>query len=61
MTQLTQHFKKQLVRQLEKVEWMDEETRRRAIIKAEHINYKSGFPDYIFNETYMNENWGMVS
>uniref|UniRef100_A0A915Q6Z7 Peptidase M13 N-terminal domain-containing protein n=1 Tax=Setaria digitata TaxID=48799 RepID=A0A915Q6Z7_9BILA len=61
MNDLTKHFKNELIKQLETVDWMDDETRRRAIIKAKHINYKSGFPSYIFNESYMEENWAMAS
>lgn len=61
MTDLTKHFKDELIKQLETVDWMDEKTRQRAILKAENINYKSGFPQYIFNETYMLDNWMLVS
>ncbi|VDK30069.1 unnamed protein product [Gongylonema pulchrum] len=57
MNDLTKHFKNELIKQLEAVDWMDEGTRKRAILKAEHINYKSGFPSYLFNETYMMDNW----
>lgn len=61
MNDLTKHFKNELIKQLQTVDWMDEETRRRAVIKAQHINYKSGFPSYIFNESYMEKNWALVS
>lgn len=61
MNDLIKHFKSELVKQLQTVEWMDEETRRRAVIKAKHINYKSGFPPYIFNESYMEKNWALAS
>ncbi|VDM96982.1 unnamed protein product [Thelazia callipaeda] len=60
MNDLTKHFKNELIRQLQTVDWMDNETRRRAIKKAKHINYKSGFPSYIFNETYMQKNWNLA-
>lgn len=59
MNDLTKHFKNELIKQLQNVDWMDEETRRRAVIKAQHINYKSGFPPYIFNESYMEKNWAL--
>ncbi|VDO28865.1 unnamed protein product [Onchocerca flexuosa] len=59
MNDLTKHIKRELIKQLQTVDWMDEETRQRAIIKAQHINYKSGFPLYIFNESYMKENWAL--
>ncbi|KAM3716821.1 Neprilysin-21 [Dirofilaria immitis] len=59
MNDLTKHFKSELIKQLQDVDWMDNETRQRAIIKAQHINYKSGFPSYIFNESYMKENWAL--
>lgn len=60
MTELTTYFKNELITQLQNVDWMDHLTKRRAIEKAECIEYKSGFPPYIFNETWMNENWGTV-
>uniref|UniRef100_A0A0R3RW48 Peptidase_M13 domain-containing protein n=1 Tax=Elaeophora elaphi TaxID=1147741 RepID=A0A0R3RW48_9BILA len=60
MNELTKHFKNELIKQLKTVDWMDGETRRRAVIKAQHINYKSGFPSYIFNESYMEKNWALL-
>ncbi|CAG9535457.1 unnamed protein product [Cercopithifilaria johnstoni] len=59
MNDLTKHFKNELIKQLKAVDWMEEETRQRAIIKAQRINYKSGFPPYIFNESYMEKNWDL--
>ncbi|VDK42045.1 unnamed protein product [Anisakis simplex] len=58
MTELTTYFKNELISQLHSVDWMDDMTKKRAIEKAKCIEYKSGFPSYIFNETWMNQNWG---
>uniref|UniRef100_A0A158Q2M1 Neprilysin n=1 Tax=Dracunculus medinensis TaxID=318479 RepID=A0A158Q2M1_DRAME len=60
MFELTTYFKNELVTQLNNVDWMDEITRRKAIIKAKHVQYKSGFPPYIFNKTWMNSIWGHI-
>ncbi|MFH4979232.1 hypothetical protein AB6A40_005941 [Gnathostoma spinigerum] len=58
MTELTTFFKEELINQLKKVDWMDNGTRRRAIEKAKFIEYKSGYPKYLFNDSWMAENWG---
>ncbi|ULT91529.1 hypothetical protein L3Y34_009258 [Caenorhabditis briggsae] len=60
MTELTSYLKNEFIKQLHVLDWMDETTRRRAISKANMIEYKSGFPMVLFNDTWMEKNWGMV-
>jgi len=37
---------------------MDAKTKQRAIGKANYIQYKNGYPLYLFNDTWMQQNWG---
>lgn len=60
MTELTTYLKNEFIKQLHVLDWMDEATRKRAISKANMIEYKSGFPSLIFNDTWMEKNWGIV-
>lgn len=60
MTELTSYLKNEFIKQLHVLDWMDEITRRRAISKANMIEYKSGFPMVLFNDTWMEKNWGMI-
>ncbi|CAJ0950452.1 unnamed protein product, partial [Mesorhabditis belari] len=60
MTELTHYLKSEFMKQLRILDWMDEATRKRAINKAERIEYKNGFPPFIFNDTTMQKHWGMV-
>lgn len=49
------------MRQLRLLDWMDAVTKERAIRKANAIEYKSGYPTQLFNDTWMKRNWGFVS
>ncbi|CAK9295486.1 unnamed protein product [Gordionus sp. m RMFG-2023] len=40
---------------LESVDWMDSETKNLAALKTDAIEAKVGYPDYIFNQTYMED------
>ncbi|KAM9436140.1 phosphate-regulating neutral endopeptidase PHEX [Clarias gariepinus] len=42
-------------------EWMDAETKKRAIEKAHAVLPKVGYPDFILNNTYINENIKQLS
>uniref|UniRef100_A0A0N5AXE2 Neprilysin n=1 Tax=Syphacia muris TaxID=451379 RepID=A0A0N5AXE2_9BILA len=57
MNEMTKYFKNELILQLRKSDWMDSTTRQRAIEKAEYVEYKSGYPPYIYNETWMKAIW----
>ncbi|CAI5450802.1 unnamed protein product [Caenorhabditis angaria] len=59
MTELTSYLKNEFIKQLKVLDWMDEVTRNRAISKANMIEYKSGFPAQILNDTWMDKNWGL--
>jgi predicted metalloendopeptidase len=61
MDELTHYLKQTFIRQLRSLDWMDDMTKRRAIEKANYIQYKNGYPQYLFNDTWMQENWGYVS
>ncbi|KAK0411239.1 hypothetical protein QR680_005556 [Steinernema hermaphroditum] len=52
--------KSAFINQLHKLEWMDAATKERAIEKAHFIQYKSGYPQTLFNATWMAENWGLM-
>uniref|UniRef100_A0A1I7XPG6 Peptidase_M13 domain-containing protein n=1 Tax=Heterorhabditis bacteriophora TaxID=37862 RepID=A0A1I7XPG6_HETBA len=59
MTELTTYLKGEFIKQLHILDWMDDGTRRRAVEKAGMIEYKNGFPDVLFNDTWMDKQWGM--
>ncbi|PAV57490.1 hypothetical protein WR25_23617 [Diploscapter pachys] len=59
LNELTAYLKNEFIKQLKVLDWMDETTRERAIQKANMIDYKSGFPEYLFNDTWMMQNWGI--
>ena len=40
---------------LKELDWMDDASKRAAEEKADFIDTKIGYPDYTFNDTYMNE------
>ncbi|KAJ1366406.1 Neprilysin-21 [Parelaphostrongylus tenuis] len=60
MKELTTFLKEEFIKQLHVLDWMDEATRRRAVDKAEMIEYKNGFPEVLFNDTWMDEHWGIL-
>ncbi|VDO82054.1 unnamed protein product [Haemonchus placei] len=60
MQELTTFLKGEFIKQLHVLDWMDESTRRRAVEKAGMIEYKNGFPEVLFNDTWMDEHWGIV-
>ncbi|EYC08942.1 hypothetical protein Y032_0063g3445 [Ancylostoma ceylanicum] len=60
MHELTGFLKGEFIKQLRVLDWMDESTRRRAVEKAGMIEYKNGFPDVLFNDTWMDEHWGIL-
>ncbi|KHJ89442.1 peptidase family M13 [Oesophagostomum dentatum] len=60
MRELTGFLKHEFIKQLHVLDWMDESTRRRAVEKAHMIEYKNGFPEVLFNDTWMDQHWGML-
>ncbi|KAK6756129.1 hypothetical protein RB195_014485 [Necator americanus] len=60
MRELTGFLKGEFIKQLHVLDWMDESTRRRAVEKAGMIEYKNGFPEVLFNDTWMDEHWGIL-
>lgn len=58
---MTAFLKKTFIHQLNKLDWMDPGTKERAIRKANAIEYKSGYPATLFNDSWMHANWGFVS
>lgn len=61
MTEMTTYLKKTFITELEDLDWMDAATKERAIKKANAIEYKCGYPEQLFNDTWMKQNWGFVS
>lgn len=60
MDELTLYLKETFIEELHNIDWMDEQTKRRAVEKANFIEYKSGYPAWLFNDTWMQDNWGLV-
>uniref|UniRef100_A0A7E4ZZ96 Neprilysin n=1 Tax=Panagrellus redivivus TaxID=6233 RepID=A0A7E4ZZ96_PANRE len=58
MTEMTAYLKKTFIEQLDELDWMDVSTKNRAVKKANAIDYKSGYPLHIFNDTWMEQSWG---
>lgn len=61
MKELTSYLKNSFIRELRQLDWMDSATKERAIAKANAIEYKSGYPMQLFNDTWMATNWGIVN
>lgn len=47
--------------ELSEVQWMDEETRKEAMEKADFMNYFIGYPDWYDNVTVLEEYYRGVS
>ncbi|VDO76047.1 unnamed protein product [Heligmosomoides polygyrus] len=60
MRELTGFLKGEFIKQLHVLDWMDESTRKRAVEKAGMIEYKNGFPEVLFNDTWMDRHWGIL-
>ncbi|XP_078614974.1 endothelin-converting enzyme homolog [Branchiostoma floridae x Branchiostoma japonicum] len=48
-------IRKAFVFNLEKIDWMDEQTKASAVEKSNHMVEKIGYPDYILNDTLLDE------
>ncbi|GMT11384.1 hypothetical protein PFISCL1PPCAC_2681, partial [Pristionchus fissidentatus] len=59
MNELTLYLKTEFIKQLHVLDWMDDETRERAISKANAIEYKSGYPEVLFDDEWMKKQWGI--
>ncbi len=46
---------------LNESDWMDKESKLKALEKASNIDIKIGYPDFIKNDTYLNELYKEVS
>jgi predicted metalloendopeptidase len=46
---------------LRETDWMDEESRNQALAKADNIDSKVGFPEFIYNDTHLNEIYEQVN
>ena len=46
---------------LPKLDWMDEETKKRAIDKAQAVSQKIGYPEYITKPAKLDEHYEKVS
>ncbi|CEF63708.1 Phosphate-regulating neutral endopeptidase [Strongyloides ratti] len=58
MNELTGYLKESFLRELLNADWMDSKTKERALNKAENIEYKIGYPETLFNDTWMQQYWG---
>ena len=53
-------IKSAFIRRLEAIDWMDEKTRKEALTKAKAIDDMIGYPEYIMNETLLNEKYSKL-
>uniref|UniRef100_A0A914XPP0 Peptidase family M13 n=1 Tax=Plectus sambesii TaxID=2011161 RepID=A0A914XPP0_9BILA len=60
MDELTLYLKETFIEELHNIDWMDDKTKQRAVDKANFIEYKSGYPPWLFNDTWMQDNWGLT-
>ena len=44
---------------LEDLEWMDDESKEKALEKADYIKSQIGYPDVFDNEEYLNSNFNV--
>jgi membrane metallo-endopeptidase-like protein 1 len=60
VTELTLDVKRAFLGTLRKVEWMDEDTKKRALLKAEKINSFIAYPDEILDDHKVEEYYSGV-
>uniref|UniRef100_A0A7E4ZWH8 Peptidase_M13_N domain-containing protein n=1 Tax=Panagrellus redivivus TaxID=6233 RepID=A0A7E4ZWH8_PANRE len=53
--------KEELRESLETACWLDDKTRARALFKVDKMADSVGYPENLFNDTYVEENWNIVS
>ena len=52
---MTQQLRLTFIESIPNIEWMDEDTKKKAISKAENMKINIGYPKWIENETLLNE------
>lgn len=58
---MIEYIRKEFIQILRETDWMDEESRSQALAKADNIDSKVGFPEFIYNDTHLNEIYELVS
>ena len=57
---MTKELKETFVSSIPNLEWMDKQTKKNAIFKAEHMNINVGYPKWIINEMLLNKEYKNV-
>ncbi|CAF4232964.1 unnamed protein product, partial [Rotaria magnacalcarata] len=56
--ELVENIRLSFEENLDKLQWIDGPTKKEAKKKLKKINQKIGYPDFIKNQTYLNERYG---
>ena len=54
-TEMIYNIRNEFIKILKEVDWMDTESKAVALEKADKMDIKIGYPDYIYNDTYLEE------
>ena len=58
---MIESIRQEFIHILRESDWMDDESKALALDKADNIDSKVGFPEFIYNDTYLNEIYENVS
>lgn len=61
ITKIMEALRNSFIQRLEKVTWMDETTRTKALGKAYKMRPKFGYPDRLYDEAWLARRWAGVS
>uniref|UniRef100_A0A7E4V683 Neprilysin n=1 Tax=Panagrellus redivivus TaxID=6233 RepID=A0A7E4V683_PANRE len=59
VTEMVKLIKEELRETLKNASWLDDQTRANAILKVDKMAYSVGYPENLFNDTYVDENWNI--
>lgn len=51
---LVESIKNEFVSLVQSADWMDEHSKKVSVLKVNKINYQIAYPDFIFNDTHLN-------
>uniref|UniRef100_A0A7E4V531 Peptidase_M13 domain-containing protein n=1 Tax=Panagrellus redivivus TaxID=6233 RepID=A0A7E4V531_PANRE len=58
-TEMVKLVKEELRESLKNASWLDDQTRANAILKVDKMAYSVGYPENLFNDTYVEDNWNI--
>jgi membrane metallo-endopeptidase-like protein 1 len=59
--EMIENIRSEFVNILNETDWLDQESRRLALDKANNLDIKVGYPEFLFNDTHLNEIYEKVN